>query len=163
MQTMQTYTRLMAAQFANRKLEEHGLRKKNWRFRINSNKRRLGVCRYRQRTIEISEHIFSLGKEKVENTILHEIAHAMLPAGVGHGPEWKRLARSIGCDGKTRSEVSMDVPHDWIGTCTECGRTVSKMHRKPKHWNPSLHTKEYARSPYRSRCCRADVRYEYTR
>ena len=39
--------------------------------------------------------------EVIKNTILHEIAHAIVGYGVSaHGSEWKRMAMSIGCNGQ---------------------------------------------------------------
>ncbi len=33
-----------------------------------------------------------------ENTVRHELAHAVLPAHVGHGYQWKRMASLLGAD-----------------------------------------------------------------
>src|SRR5688500_16084827 len=34
--------------------------------------------------------------EVVQDTILHEIAHALDRHGTGHGPKWRELARRVG-------------------------------------------------------------------
>ena len=35
-------------------------------------------------------------RKEIINTIDHEIAHALLPPGIGHGPEWKQKMRDMG-------------------------------------------------------------------
>ncbi len=77
-------------------IEQHGLH--GWRFTFDRAVRRFGQCDYLRRTISLSAALTELNDEhRVENTILHEIAHALTP-GANHGPEWKRVAASIGCD-----------------------------------------------------------------
>ena len=39
------------------------------------------------------------GEKDVVDTILHEIAHALVGLKAGHGPIWQRKAREIGCNG----------------------------------------------------------------
>ena len=50
-----------------------------WSLGFNNNKRRLGVCRFREHAprVEISRHAFSLGESRLTNTLLHEAAHAL--------------------------------------------------------------------------------------
>jgi hypothetical protein len=49
---------------------------------------------------------------EVCDTVLHEIAHALLPNGgdgkTGHGPRWQRKAREIGA---SESEIAASVRH----------------------------------------------------
>lgn len=67
-----------------------------WHFRFNSNKRRLGVCKYRSRTIELSVHVLPLGWAQIEDTIKHEAAHALVGPGHHHNSVWARKARELG-------------------------------------------------------------------
>lgn len=63
--------------------------------------RTAGTCYYRRKTITLAPVYVELNSdENVTDTILHEIAHALLPPGAGHGDTWKRKAIEIGCDGK---------------------------------------------------------------
>jgi predicted SprT family Zn-dependent metalloprotease len=88
-----------ARELAMKKMMEHGLM--DWSFRFSYGKRMFGVCNYTKKQIRLSEKLTLLNsEERVLNTILHEIAHAMLPPGARHGYEWKELARSIGCSGE---------------------------------------------------------------
>ena len=115
-------------------IKKHGL--VGWSFKLNTNKRRLGVCKYNSRkygsmfgthlynfssadsggVIEISIHHLKDGVEKVTNTILHEIAHALVGPGHSHDHVWYSKAKAIGCDGKRCGE-GMEVEPNYIGTC----------------------------------------------
>src|SRR5690242_11321616 len=65
-----------------------------WSFRFDSAKVRFGKCDYRGREITLSRHLVELNDEaEVRDTILHEIAHALVRPNVGHGPAWQRVAQ----------------------------------------------------------------------
>lgn len=86
---------------------------KEWCFRLNNTKRRLGQCNLNKKEINISK-LFINGKygtnKEITNTILHEIAHGMDFEKYGirrkngrhqmHDKVWRDLAISIGCNGK---------------------------------------------------------------
>lgn len=118
---------LPIVQYAEKLLKDYGL--DDWTFKINTNKRRLGVCRYRSKSIEISLYhgLFSSHADIV-NTLLHEIAHALMPFH-GHDKEWRRVAMEIGCDGE-RCGSDMQVKRAWKGTCINCGRITLKHRRR---------------------------------
>ena len=78
------------------------------------------LCRYGTRTIELSVFLVDRnGPEEVRDTILHEIAHALVGPGHGHDAVWKRQcieigARPVRCgdadmpDGKWQANVRGD-------------------------------------------------------
>jgi predicted SprT family Zn-dependent metalloprotease len=111
-------------------MRENGLI--GWKFGLNKNKRRLGVCRHRKRLIELSVDFVSMNTdEEIIDTIKHEIAHALVGPGHGHGPVWKAKARQLGCN---PVPCSMDaaMPHGHFqAVCPGCGMIHSK-HRCPK-------------------------------
>ena len=73
----------------------------DWSFTFDRSKVRFGKCNYRRKQISLSTFLVELnGEDEVRDTILHEIAHALAPRGAGHGPVWKSLALSIGCNGR---------------------------------------------------------------
>ena len=68
-------------------------------------------------------------EKSVENTILHEIAHALTP-GKGHGPVWRAKAIEIGCDGKRcySSEKIATPDAKYVAECPNC-KQVHKRHK----------------------------------
>ena len=106
-------------------MAKHGILDQGWRFQYDNARRRFGRCSYRTKTISLSKHLVSLNDlEKVKDTILHEIAHALTP-GHGHDRVWQRKAIEIGCNGE-RCYSSFDVQQPesrYIAECKGCGHT----------------------------------------
>lgn len=98
-------------------LEEHGL--SGWRIVFDSAKARAGVCRSSRREIGLSRHLTLLHSEDlVRDTLLHEIAHALVGPGHGHDAVWRAAAKRIGCSGQRC--VPSDAPRvsgAWSGQC----------------------------------------------
>jgi hypothetical protein len=81
------------------KMNEHGLT--DWSVRLNQNmdSRYLGLCSYKDKCIILSAHHIDIHPSPdVTNTILHEIAHALVGPGHAHNQVWQEKAKSIGCD-----------------------------------------------------------------
>ena len=110
-------------------IDQHGLT--GWRVDFDTAKRRAGVCRYEKRVIGLSAPLTRLHDEmEVRDTVLHEIAHALVGASQGHNETWRQTAVSIGCSG-TRC-VPEDAPRvegDWLGVCP-AGHAMDR-HRRP--------------------------------
>jgi hypothetical protein len=123
-------------QFAEILLTQSGLKKQGWSFRINTNRSRLGVCKYRERTVEISRFHLTSPATEIRNTLLHEIAHALVGPGHGHGPVWKAKALEIGCNGERCGH--MDAPAKYLGTCPKCN-TIIKRNRMSNRLQRALH------------------------
>jgi hypothetical protein len=69
-----------------------------WHFAWNNHKRTYGMCIYGKKQIVLSKFLTPHCSEaEVEDTILHEIAHALTP-GSGHGRLWKIMARKLGAN-----------------------------------------------------------------
>lgn len=81
-------------------MEQHGLIALGWTFRFDKATSRLGACHYHKKELSLSRLMVIYGdREDVEQTMLHEIAHALLPPEIGHYKPWKVLAASIGYTG----------------------------------------------------------------
>jgi predicted SprT family Zn-dependent metalloprotease len=115
---------------AEKLLAAHGLH--DWSFHYNRSKINMGLCRYGPRTIELSVHFVEAnGDALVLDTLLHEIAHALVGPGHGHDAIWKRKCLEVGA---RPERVSFDVtmpPGRWQARCPGCGEIHHK-HRKPK-------------------------------
>lgn len=78
-----------------------------WKFKINRKMlNAIGSCNYAKKTISISSYwLPALSEYEFNQTILHEIAHALTP-GAGHGPDWFKAAKKIGCKGDVKLPLS---------------------------------------------------------
>ncbi len=111
---------------------EHEL--SDWIFVTNKNKRRLGVCREKLKRIELSEHyILRNTQEHITDTLLHEIAHALVGVRHGHDDVWKQKCIELGCSPRA-FDASADMPTGrWQATCPTCSRLFAQ-HRRPKRF-----------------------------
>lgn len=110
-------------------MDAHGLA--DWSFGFDRAKRRLGQTDYATRTITISRHYAENGdRELVRNTMLHEIAHALVGPGQGHGAAWQEQARTLGIDPRATAHDIPELPAKYIGTCPN-GHAHTR-HRRPR-------------------------------
>lgn len=105
----------------------------DWQFEFTRGVRVLGVCRHLRRVIGLSRHLIERNSaEHARSTLLHEIAHALVGAGHGHGPVWKRKAAEIGASPERCCTAELDMPEGrWRATCGGCG-TEFRRHRRPR-------------------------------
>jgi predicted SprT family Zn-dependent metalloprotease len=118
-----------AMTLATELMEEHGLR--DWTVTLDRAKTRAGSCRWTGREISLSSHLTRLHDEaEVRDTILHEIAHALVGPGHGHDAVWRARAVAIGSSGRRcTSSDAPSVPGSWLGRC-RAGHLVHR-HRRP--------------------------------
>lgn len=109
----------------------YGLTEKGWRFEWDNAARRFGQCRYSTKTISMSRQLaIQRPRDKVRNTMLHEIAHALTP-GHGHDAVWRAKAISIGCDGKRCSDEPVSVNYNYAAVCNN-GHVAAQYIRRPR-------------------------------
>jgi predicted SprT family Zn-dependent metalloprotease len=92
----------------------------------------MGLCVYSRKTIELSVHFVERDNPwaEVRDTILHEIAHALVGHGHGHDTVWKRKCVEIGA--RPQRCGNADMPEgNWRARCGACGKAFHR-HRKPK-------------------------------
>lgn len=95
--------------------------KKGWKFGFDLAPVRGGVCRYKEKLIALSvAYCLKASREEIVDTILHEIAHAIVGPNHGHDEAWKTVARRIGCTAKRCHQVDHTPPR-WRGECP-CGK-----------------------------------------
>lgn len=108
-----------------------------WSFHWTNAKATFGQCRRDThgtvREIRLSKPLTLLNDvDAVEDTLRHEIAHALAPIDAGHGPAWRAAcaitgARPTRCFGR---EVATPSPR-WTFRCDSCGREGTR-ERRPK-------------------------------
>lgn len=85
---------------ARKLMDRHGL--DEWALRFNGARKKLGECRPQQKLILISRvHALNEAPGQVNDTILHEIAHALAGPNAGHGTAWKEIAKRLGATPKS--------------------------------------------------------------
>ena len=111
-------------EIAQRMIDEftgRGALKSGWTFGFDLAPSRAGVCRYNERRIDLSvSYCLAATRAEIEDTVLHEIAHAIVGARHNHDAVWKAKAREIGCVGERCHRVQHSVPK-WVGECG-CGQ-----------------------------------------
>ncbi len=136
---------------ARAEIQRHGLQ--GWTFGLAKTKRRLGVCKYRAKRIEIAEYYArNSPRETVIDTLLHEIAHAIAGPAARHGPAWKAVAIRLGATPRAceSSHAVVVTPGDWQASCPACEKTFH-LYRRPK-----------ALSGFRCRCAaRSPLTFEF--
>jgi len=82
-------------------MKQYRLLDMGWKFGFDRAVTRLGQTNYSKKEITISTLMTKTAdSELIRQTILHEIAHALLPPEVGHRKKWKELAAAIGYTGQ---------------------------------------------------------------
>ena len=114
-----------------------------WKFNgFDRGVRRLGVCSYNKYSksgyIGLSKKMTEARtQEEVEQTILHEIAHAIdfeIRGTSGHDSYWKSISRIIGYNGESKTAVSNEVKvstYKYVAYCENHG-ILGGWTRKPK-------------------------------
>jgi predicted SprT family Zn-dependent metalloprotease len=110
-------------------MRRHGLN--GWHLVFDNAKTRAGICRAVPKQIGLSQVLTALHNEaEVTDTILHEIAHALVGPEHGHDEVWQAKAVAIGSSAKRC--VSSNAPKPagpWVGTCPSGHETTR--HRQP--------------------------------
>ena len=120
----------------------YNLNELGWKFKgFDRSVRRLGVCSYgvRGKFIGLSKKMTELrSREEVEQTIRHEIAHAIdveIRGTSDHSWRWVNIASQCGYNGQKQSKVSDAAKvkaYNWIAFCENHG-IIGGWTRKPKN------------------------------
>ncbi|SFS03431.1 SprT-like family protein [Agrococcus baldri] len=91
----------------------------SWAFGFDRAAKRAGLTNFTTRRITVSKHLAARwDDDEVHQTLLHEVAHAMVGPRVGHGPLWRRTAREIGyVGGRTHQGEIAAERAGWVGAC----------------------------------------------
>jgi predicted SprT family Zn-dependent metalloprotease len=134
-----------ALTLANDLMDKHGLTSKGWTFQYDNAKVRFGCTKYARKQITISRELTLLNDlSEVQDTILHEIAHALVGKGNGHNRIWKYKAYTIGAKPQRCYSSAVTTPKPkWVGTCPS-GHETLRMKRMnlscsrcSPQWNPA--------------------------
>lgn len=114
---------------ARRLMAIHGLHW--WSFRFNRSTRHSGRCYFLACRIELSVHYAILNDDSlVTDTILHEIAHALVGAAHEHDEVWASKCVEIGCTPSVHYPGRMPAA-GWEADCPACRKKFDR-HKPPK-------------------------------
>lgn len=89
----------------------------DWTFRFDHSTRRAGCCNYPDKKISIASDLArNASDEDIRDTLLHEIAHALVGKKHNHDSVWKAKAKEIGCSGE-RTHRRVFSPPRYRVTC----------------------------------------------
>jgi predicted SprT family Zn-dependent metalloprotease len=131
------------------------LQARGWSFGFDRARRRLGACHHRRKRITLSAHLTpTLPWAEVEDTVRHEIAHAVdfeRRGRSGHDRTWKALARACGAKPERMFEGDLNHAEEapYRAECPSCG-AASGFYRQPVR-------------AHRCRACHASGRPAYLR
>ena len=104
---------------ANEIMQAYGLLEDGWRFEISNTKQSVGRCRHApDRIIEYSKWYLDETDEQILDTILHEIAHALVGPGHGHDDMWKQMCLMVGAKpDRLVEDVQSTIKYNYVLKC----------------------------------------------
>jgi predicted SprT family Zn-dependent metalloprotease len=119
------------AQQAREYLLQHEL--SLWSFRFDNGRTRAGSCQYGPHVITLSyEFAKHAPAAEIRDTLLHEIAHALVGKTHHHDAVWRTTALALGCSGRRCHELQFTPPRYivrcergcWVATAERRNRKV---------------------------------------
>ena len=100
---------------ARSEMDKNGLF--DWKLDLDHAKVRAGACFFREKKISFSRNFVKNSNEsEIYDTILHEIAHALVGPKHGHNIVWKKMAKKLGCSAR-RCHTLEFSDYKWIKYC----------------------------------------------
>jgi predicted SprT family Zn-dependent metalloprotease len=106
-------------------------RLEGWSFQFDHATTRAGCCNYQTRVISLAHaYARSAPDEAIDDTLLHEIAHALVGKAHGHDQVWRAQAVALGCSGARCHDVQFTPPR-YIVTCDKaCWVTTAERRQR---------------------------------
>tara|TARA_R110000851_G_scaffold263324_1_gene415808 strand:+ start:508 stop:1107 length:600 start_codon:yes stop_codon:yes gene_type:complete len=120
--------------------KEINLKDLGWSFEFNNRKKSLGLCSSRSKTIFLSKWLFNQNLDKgvkFEDTIRHEIAHAIdysIRRTSDHSKIWVMIALEVLCNGErcySSNDIKVTKTTKYTLICDSC-KEESPSHKKKK-------------------------------
>ena len=103
---------------AKQSLKEFAL--DEYKFAWINTKNVYGLCDNNKKQIYLSKFfvINCKDEKEIEDTLLHEIGHALCEPGVGHGYQWQMLSKKVGYNPSPYSNTTLNAfRNQYNGTC----------------------------------------------
>ena len=116
-------------QRARELLEQHQL--SLWSFQFDNGRKRAGSCQYGTQVISLSyEFAKHAPAEEIHDTILHEIAHALVGKAHHHDDVWRTKAIAMGCSGRRCHDLQFTPPRYIVQCERGCWVTTAERRRR---------------------------------
>lgn len=137
---------IQVLQLGNRLVREYGLAGKGWKFSISNSQLTLGVCKHDVKRIEVSSYYFHTEMEEIEDTIRHEIAHALAGPTHGHDDVWRSYCIKVGAKPQRLADehLKTSAKPNYVIKCPSCGWKAYRYRMKRRNFGstcPNCHTK----------------------
>lgn len=110
-------------------LAKHGL--VEWIFDFDHASRRAGSCDYRRRRITLAlQFARRASAAEIQDTLLHEIAHALVGRRHNHDAVWRAKALEIGCSAERCHKVRFTPPRYIVACRHGCWRATAERRRR---------------------------------
>lgn len=139
------------ARLARELMVKHQL--SQWSFQFDNGTKRGGCCNYATQLVSLS-HEFAkrVSDDEIRDTLLHEIAHALVGKEHGHDEVWRAKALQIGCSARRCHDLQFTPPryivkceqNCWVATaerrrrgvvCTRCRGKVLYLTYTEERWH----------------------------
>lgn len=106
-------------------------RLEHWSFQFDHASKRAGCCNYRDQVISLA-HAYAqqATQADIDDTILHEIAHALVGREHGHDAVWRAQAMALGCSGARCHDVQFTPPRYIISCAQGCWVATAERRRR---------------------------------
>lgn len=122
-------------------LAENGL--DSWRIKVNHKRSCLAETWHEEKTISFSKYFIIVSdKEQFDGIALHEVAHALLGRGKGHGKEFVEMCKKISPTA-LYARHDADVPiRKYLLKCPRCGQRGSMSTDEARYCGVCIKDKE---------------------
>ena len=102
-----------------------------WSFQFDHATTRAGCCNYQTQVISLAHAYARAAPDAaIDDTLLHEIAHALVGKAHGHDPVWQAKTVALGCSGQRCHDVQCTPPR-YIVTCANaCWVTTAERRQR---------------------------------
>jgi predicted SprT family Zn-dependent metalloprotease len=130
---------MTARRLAESAMRQYGLTRQGWVFQWDGAKRRYGQCSYSTKVLSFSKFLTEHSEEQdFMDTVMHEIAHALVGPGFGHGVVWRRKMIELGQkpdrtkSGNVAQVEARKAAANYVVTCAHTGKVIAHMDRLVK-------------------------------
>ena len=102
-----------------------------WHWEWRKWKTKMGQCNHDRKRLLFSIHLDKHEQTEVHNVIYHEVAHALVGPGHGHGRVWKLKCKELGIPANIYCK-GLNNFDKWKLQCPKCDKNLETYIKRPK-------------------------------